>query len=113
MRTAQNLTTHISEAIAELRLTSTKEGARKLRGHGSDSTSQKSGELESSQNPDGDCKVTQMEVFLDRITICFELMILKLDTRQPNLSTGPGGLVVALVSAAVQFFLLILRNQGT
>jgi hypothetical protein len=54
-----------------------------------------------------------MEVFLDRITICFELMILKLDTRQPNLSTGPGGLVVALVSAAVQFFLLILRNQGT
>ena len=44
VRVAHSLTKHISEAIAELRLrlTSTKEGARKMRGDGSDSTSQKS-----------------------------------------------------------------------
>jgi hypothetical protein len=86
MRTAQNLTTHISEAIAELRLrlTSTKEGARKLRGHGSDSTSQKSGELEISQNLDGNCMVTQIEELLDRMISCFRLVIEASDTHQPS-----------------------------
>jgi hypothetical protein len=105
MRTAQNLVTHISEAIAELRLrlTSTKEGARKLRGHGSDSTSQNPGELESSRNVDGERRVVQVEEFLGRIISCFELIFPTLDTHQPSLSTGHGGFVVSLVYATVQF----------
>lgn len=112
MRTAQNLTTHISEAIAELRLrlTSTKEGARKLRGPGSDSTSQKPGELESSRDLNGKHKDIQIEEFLDRTMLCFELIVSTLDTHQPSLSTGQGDVVVSLVYTAVQFFLLILRK---
>lgn len=104
MTTAQTLTKHISEAIAELRLrlTSTKEGARKLRGPGSDSASQKLGESGSSPSLDRNCGITLLEDSLNR-TMCFGLVALHRSTEVQHVPVR-GEFMASLVSTAHESF---------